>query len=76
MAKYMEAIAWIASNDSAGDTEGLSYAAAFADVYGLVTVALVTDVFEKRQARVAQDVLRARGIRKPKGWRAPPESAS
>lgn len=71
MARYEHAIDWIAQNDGAGDTHGQPYEAAYAVVYDMVTVAMVADVFGKKQHRVALDVMRARGFRKPLGWRPP-----
>jgi hypothetical protein len=51
----------------------MSWAEAFDQVDGLVTVCLVADVFNKDQATVAADVLRARGFKKPRGLAANPE---
>ena len=67
MASYRIAVEWIALNDGAGDTpNGMAWSAAHDDVSGLVTVCLVADVFGKDQDLVADDVLRARGFRKPR----------
>jgi hypothetical protein len=67
VATYRDAIEWIAANDGAGDTpEGMEWEPAFAVVDGQVTVCLVADVFNKDQAAVASEVLRARGFRKPR----------
>lgn len=67
MATYRDAIEWIAANDGAGDTpDGMEWSAALDLVAGQVTVCLVADVFNKDQAVVAADVLRARGFRKPR----------
>lgn len=67
MASYKDAIQWIALNDSAADTPTeLSWEEAFPGVDGLVSVCLVADVFGKDQVAVAEDVLRARGFRKPR----------
>ena len=74
MASYQDAIHWIAHNDGAGDTPAsMSWAEAFDQVDGLVTVCLVADVFNKAQATVATDVLRARNFKKPRGLAANPE---
>lgn len=67
MASYKDAIHWIAHNDSAGDTpSSMTWDEALAGVDNLVTVCLVADVFNKPEAMVAEDVLRARGFRKPR----------
>lgn len=67
MASYRDAVHWIAHNDGAGDTPArLSWAEAFEQVDGLTTVCLVADVFGKDQERVAADVLRERGFKKPR----------
>jgi len=53
-ASYRMAVAWIALNDAAGDDDP-------ADVLeGLVSVALVADLFEVAQGKVATDVLSVR----------------
>lgn len=67
MASYKEAVAWIASNDGAGDTpEGMDYAAAHDDVRSMISVCLVADVWGKIQDEVAVDVLKVRGFKKPR----------
>ncbi len=53
---YREAIAWIAVNDSAGDEDAETVSA----VSGLITVALVADIFGKPDAEVGADVVRYR----------------
>ena len=53
-ASYRHAVWWIAMNDDydlTGDEE---------EVFGIVSVALVADVFEVDQRKVARDVVRAR----------------
>lgn len=51
---YRTAVAWIALNDAVGDDDP-------ADVLsGLVSVALVADLFEISPTRVAADVLKMR----------------
>jgi hypothetical protein len=67
MATYKNAINWIAANDGAGDTPAdFPWEQAIRSVEGLVTVGLVADVFGVEQRVVAEDVLRARGFRKPR----------
>lgn len=67
MASYKVAVQWIAQNDSSGGTpSSMTWDEAFAGVDNLVTVCLVADVFNKPEAMVAEDVLRARGFRKPR----------
>lgn len=70
MASYKDAVQWIALNDSAADTpEGMSWEEAFPGVDGLVTICMAADLFGKDQHTVAEDVLRARGFRKPRAKR-------
>ena len=53
MARYAEAVAWIANNDETAETE--------ADVIAsLISVVLVADLWRKEPEDVAADVLRAR----------------
>lgn len=67
MATYKNAIHWIAHHDGAGDTpDDMAWQKALDQVDGLVTVCLVADVFGVEQRVVAEDVLRARGFRKPR----------
>lgn len=55
-ASYREAIAWIALNDSAGDSDAVELEAAT----HLITSALVADIFAVDQHRVGKDVVRYR----------------
>jgi hypothetical protein len=67
MATYKNAIRWIALNDAAGDTpDGASWDTAFEVVKDMISVCMVTDLWHKEQSTVAEDVLRARGFRKPR----------
>lgn len=67
MATYKNAIHWIAHNDGAGDTpDDMAWQKALEAVHDMVTVCLVADVFGVEQRVVAEDVLRARGFRKPR----------
>ncbi len=65
MTKYETAVQWIAQNDGSGDTLGLPYYEALAQVKVRLTVGMVSHVFDKDTQDVAIDVLRARGFRKP-----------
>lgn len=68
MAKYQEAVEWIAANDGWGDTPaGMPWATALEFVVGQVTVCMVSDVFSKNEQDVAAAVLRARGFVEPRG---------
>lgn len=55
-ASYREAIAWIALNDSAGDSDALDPVRASE----LVTAALVADLFGADESRVGADIVRYR----------------
>lgn len=67
MATYRDSIEWIAENDGAADTpRKLTFVEAFDVVDGLVTICLVSDVFDKDPTQVAVDVLKARGFKKPR----------
>lgn len=54
--RYFDAIKWIALNDSAGEDDAQNVEA----VSGLVTVALIADLFCKPDDEVATDVVRCR----------------
>jgi Mg2+/Co2+ transporter CorC len=47
---YRSAVQWIASNDAIGDFDSAE------ELVGLVTVAMVADLFDKDQEQVAKDV--------------------
>lgn len=69
MARYTDAVEWIALNDSAGDTPaGMDFDDAFDNARNLVSTCLVADVFGVDQDKVGMDVLRVRGFSKPRGW--------
>lgn len=69
MARYQEAVEWIALNDAAGDTpEGMPLEDAFHEVRWIISVALVSDIFGKERDKVALDVLKERGFAIPRGW--------
>jgi hypothetical protein len=53
MARYVDAVAWIANNDETSETD----AAVIAE---LISVVLVADLWRKEPEDVAADVLRAR----------------
>jgi hypothetical protein len=53
MARYMEAVAWIANNDEPGETDAET-------VSEMISVLLVADLWRKEPEQVADDVLRAR----------------
>lgn len=55
---YRAAVAWIANNDSPGDSPGDNDPAEI--IAGLVTVCLVADLFGVSNERVAADVIRYR----------------
>lgn len=55
-ASYGDAIDFIALNDSAGDYSAFSHY----DVSGLVTVILISEIFQVSRDKVATDVIRAR----------------
>lgn len=72
MAKYSDAIDWIAHNDSGDDTPpDMSWADAFDEIRYMLTVVMTADVFGKSGDIVAEDVLKERGFKKPKGWTPP-----
>lgn len=54
MARYADAVEWIAFNDAAGDE------ASEEEVAGFVSTLLVADVFNKQPQKVAKDILRFR----------------
>lgn len=54
MARYKEAVDWIAFNDNAGSEDQCE------DIQGYITVALVADIFGKEDSKVAADVARVR----------------
>lgn len=56
MAKYSDAVAWIADNDSNGDSDALETET----VSGYVTTLLVADVFGKDAQQVAADIVARR----------------
>lgn len=69
MASYAQAVQWIALNDSPADTPtGMEAEAAFDSVRNLLSVCLVADVWGIDQQQVAIDVLKARGIKVPRGF--------
>jgi hypothetical protein len=72
MARYRDAVQWIAANDGASDTKDLAYPDALTLVSEQVTVVMVADIFGRSERKVGADVLRARGVRKPRGWRELP----
>lgn len=53
---YRQAVAWIADNDGMGDGDALDVEA----VRGLISVALVSDLFGVAQDKVARDVVACR----------------
>jgi hypothetical protein len=55
-ASYRDAIAWVALMDSAGDDDALNEETAG----GLITAALVADIFDVDSAKVGKDVVRVR----------------
>ena len=55
--KYVEAVDWIAMNDSPGDDDSLE------NLSGLVSVVLVADLFGVDTKTVAGDILARRGKR-------------
>ena len=55
-ASYREAVQWVAENDSAGDPDALDPQVAG----GLITAALVADIFGVPDAKVGEDIVRAR----------------
>lgn len=60
MARYSDAIEWIAHNDSAGDTVGMSLEEAIEEVKFIISVCLVADVWGYTNEKVARDVVLAR----------------
>lgn len=69
MAKYSEAVAWIALEDGPGDTSsGLDFEEVFSLVDGNLTVAMVADLWHMNRKKVAVDVLKARGFAVPRGF--------
>ena len=52
--KYLNAVLWVAINDSAGDNEPAEQVADY------LTVLLIADVFGSTPRKVADDVIRAR----------------
>lgn len=70
MANYKQAIQWCALNDGAGDTSsGVDWDSAFEFAHQTVTFFLVADLFGKSDEDVTADVLKARGFKKPRGWK-------
>lgn len=65
MARLRDAVEWIALNDAAGDTEGLTFSEAVAEVAGLISVLLVADLWDKDPRVLARQIVR---IRKQEGW--------
>lgn len=69
MASYAQAVQWIALNDSPADTPAeMDAEQAFSAVRNLLSVCLVADVWDVDQKQVAIDVLKARGIKVPRGF--------
>lgn len=66
MAKYKDAVEWIALNDETyiSPENGFTWQEAFERVQCQVTTALVTDIFGKHQSLVTADILRMRGFKK------------
>lgn len=60
---YRRAVQWVADNDSSGEPG--AYDAD--EVEGMLSVALVADMFELSTVRVAKDVVRRRMIELEKG---------
>lgn len=57
---YRDAVIWIAQNDNAGNPDAHDVD----EVHGMISVGLVSDLFEVDQRIVATDVVRAR----VEGW--------
>jgi hypothetical protein len=55
-ASYREAIAWVAENDSAGESTALE----LDEVGALVSAGLVADIFRVSTDKVAKDIVRYR----------------
>lgn len=52
-ASYREAVAWIALNDGNGDVDRLDAR----DIVGMISIALIADIFDVPQIKVATDVV-------------------
>ncbi len=65
MAKYKDAVEWIALNDDSHTCpeNNFTWQEAFEWVHSQITTALVTDIFDKDQAQVTTDILKARGFK-------------
>lgn len=69
MASYKEAVSWIANEDAPGDTPaGMDFAEAVEVLDGIMTVAMVADLWGKDTHKVAVDVVKARGFKMPRGF--------